>query len=34
MNTEMFSLKSIISLFSWAFDIPTGIWADRLGGDA
>lgn len=29
--TEMFSLESIISLFSWAFDIPTGIWADRLG---
>lgn len=29
--TEMFSLESIISLFSWAFDIPTGIWADRVG---
>src|SRR5690348_11335505 len=29
--TEMFSLESIISLFSWVFDIPTGIWADRFG---
>ncbi|HJT58988.1 MAG TPA: MFS transporter, partial [Ktedonobacteraceae bacterium] len=29
--TEMFSLESIISLFSWIFDIPTGIWADRVG---
>ena len=29
--TEMFSLESIISLFSWAFDIPTGVLADRVG---
>lgn len=29
--TEMFALESILSLASWLFDIPTGIWADQLG---
>lgn len=29
--TQMFLLESIISVFVWLFDIPTGIWADRFG---
>ena len=29
--TEMFLLESLISLFAWLFDIPTGIWADQFG---
>ena len=29
--TQMFLLESVLSLTIWLLDIPTGVWADRLG---
>jgi len=29
--TQMFLLESVLSLANWLLDIPTGVWADRLG---
>jgi len=29
--TEIFLLESLVSLFAWLFDIPTGVWADQFG---
>ncbi len=29
--TQMFLLESVLSLTIWLLDIPTGIWADRIG---
>ena len=29
--TEIFLLESVLSLAIWLLDIPTGVWADRIG---
>ncbi|MEO7001953.1 MAG: MFS transporter, partial [Ktedonobacterales bacterium] len=29
--TEIFLLESLVSVFAWLFDIPTGVWADQFG---